>query len=60
MEDLYEAGVDVIHPLQATAFDMGIRKKSKRVLAINWFLFQPFQSIHHSHGTPEDVIKKSG
>jgi len=31
MEDLFEAGVDVIHPLQATAYDMGNPEKIKQL-----------------------------
>ncbi|MDD3715016.1 MAG: uroporphyrinogen decarboxylase family protein [Atribacterota bacterium] len=59
MEDLYEAGVDVIHPLQATAFDMGDPEKIKKSFGNKLVFYSNLsnQSII-PHGTPEDVIKE--
>lgn len=56
MDDLFEAGINVIHPLQATAYDMGDPKKLKESFGKKLVFYSNLsnQTII-PYGTPEEV-----
>lgn len=56
MDDFFEAGIDVIHPLQPTAYDMGNPKKLKESFGKKLVFYSNLlnQTII-PYGTPEEV-----